>query len=70
MTPEELLRAIGQVDGELVQEAEEYRPLPGEGRPPAGGRRWAGWPPPVWWRRCSPTCPLWGTSPAGAPRGT
>ena len=33
MTPEELLRAIGQVDGELVQEAEEYRPPARRGAP-------------------------------------
>lgn len=42
MTPEELLRAIGQVDGELVQEAEEYRPparrgAPARWRPALGG---------------------------------
>ena len=56
MTREELLEAIGRVDDDLIQEAEDCR-LPAR-RPglPTGGLWPAGWPPAWCWPRCS-ICP-------------
>ena len=56
MTPEELLQAIGRVDDDLIQEAEDCRSPPAGPACPTGGLWPAGWQP-VWcWPQCS-ICP-------------